>query len=59
MFYFYGRLIYASQVRLETWTHTPGFDNLDECIKFCRTIFFEFTIYQMVNGKKVKVFEEK
>lgn len=59
MFYFYGRLTVAPQTRLETWTHTPGFDTLDECKDFCNKIFFAYTIYQVVDGGKKKVFEQK
>ena len=59
-YYFSGRLIYNPQTWIETWKHTPGFIDLEDCKKFCSKILFGYTIYSIdEKDKKITEYESK
>lgn len=55
-YFFFGRLKDAPQVRIGT--QLGGFTNLEECIKFCRSIMFEFAIYHYESGRRVYDYDD-
>ena len=58
MYHFTGRLIINQQTRIQSNIESPGFISLIDCVKWCKSNLFNFTIYHLVNGKKIQDYSE-
>lgn len=51
------RLNVSPQTRINSQDNTPGFITLDDCIKFCESVGFGYSIYyHPKEGKREKVY---
>lgn len=52
------RLDISPQTRINSQANSPGFTTLNECILFCNSIGFDYTVYYYTkDGVKEEVYE--